>query len=344
MASDALVAFQQTTRSRGSRRFKLYRASEFDSIETLLDRFDRYLRRNRFPREVTRPHWLDTEGAVFEGTLSKFGEKFNPLSTFNVLVVTSRSVEPFLAVPMSMDVVPVVANGLRVTVYDATDCPDATPEPDATPLASVNEASFDWPLDGPVGAEGPIERWHTFLLQAGRKLARTNTDGDGAPTRHVACGDRVLSVELRARRPFGRLAGDGVFVNYGHEAAPDGDFDDRVARIHRQTAQARYRYARHLWGLRHGERPPEFANDPDDYAEEREGTAAHFLMDMLGTYGQAVAPFSADVYGGLLRKDTATRADTFSLNRDPRFERDEVVRELSDADPAYDPEYDHSLR
>ncbi len=343
MASDAPVAFQQTTRSRGSRRFKLYRVTDVGDIDELLKRFERYLRRNRFPQEVKRPHWLDTTGPVFEGTLSKLGEKFNPMSTFNVLVVTPKSVEPFLAVPMSVDVIPVLAAGLSVAVYNAADCSDATPEPGTTPVASIEKASFDRPLDDVVAGGGPMERWHPFVLQAGRELART-ADNDTEQTTHLVRGDRVLAVELRARRPFGRLTGDGVFVNYDHEPTTDEPYSTRVERVHRQTARARYRYARHLWGLRNGDRPPEFANDPDNYAEERDATTAHFLMDVLDAYGRAVAPFSAGAYGGLLREDTATRADTFSLNRDPRFDREDVVNEVSRADPAYDPEYDHSVR
>lgn len=340
MASDALVAFQQTTRSRGSRRFKMYRVADTGTTDEFMRRFEKYLRRNRFPQEVKRPHWLETEGPVFEGTLAKFGEQLNPLSTFQVFVVTSRSVEPFLTVPMSVDVVPVLARGVTVELYDAADCSAGTPDETASPLAAIDEDSFGWPLQGPVAEDGPLTDWHTVLLQAGRELARSNDDG---PT-HVDRGDYVFRVALAARKPFRRLAGDGVFVNYGHEDTPDGSYADRVERIHRETARARYGYASHLWGVRAGEQPPAYGNDPEDYGEEREGTAAHFLMDLLEAYGRAVAPFSAAKFGGLLREDTATRADTFSLNRDPRFDREDVARELSRADPAYDPEYDHSVR
>lgn len=360
-----MVLFQQTTRSRGSRRFKAYRITEFEPVGELLDRFDTYLRRNRFPQAVERPYWLDGEGPVFEGTLAEFGDQFQPFAAFHTFVVTARAVHPFVVVPAAVDVVPVLAEGIEVAVSDHEDAV-------GNPVEVIDENAYRRPLSGVAGADGLLEWWHLFGLRAGRELARRAGDEE-RPTTRTTYGDRVVEVRLTNRRAFRRLSSAGVFVNYGADAlgvdtdgADDADgatgtrsVDDpkraedrswsadpsaRLTRILRETATARYEYARHLWAVRGGEAGPRYADDPEAYAEERDAAAAHFLYDLIEAYDTALAPFSTGAYGAVLREETATRADTFDLSGRLDFDRADAASRVADVDPSYDPEYDHARR
>lgn len=350
MESEALVLFQQTTRGTGSRRFKVYRTTEFLPVSRLDDRFETYLRRNRFPQEVHTPHWLETAGPLMEATLAKVGARFRQFTTYHLFAVTNRALHPFLAVPVAVDVLPALSGGVRLRLYDRDDCDEAgVPHPDAEATVTFDSDSYDLPLSGPVGEGGAMESLHLLALRAANRLAEDPSRGvavgdDSEPTAVVPDGDRVIRVDLLSPGPLRRLASDGLFVNYGHEAVPGDDLDRRLGGVLRQTARARYQYARHLWRVRQGEADGTIAEDPDDYREEVEAARAHLFADVLDEFGDAVAPFSSGVYGGAIREDTATRADTFSLGGSLDVGHDDVVRTLDRADADYDPEYDLSLR
>lgn len=350
MESEALMLFQQTTRGTGSRRFKVYRTTEFLPVGRLHERFEKYLRRNRFPQEVHTPHWLETAGPLMEATLGKMGERFRQFTTYHLFAVTNRELHPFLAVPVAVDVLPALSAAVRLRIYDATDCDDdGVPRADADPVVTFDADSYEPSLSGPLEEGGAMESLHLLALRAANRLAEDPSRGvavgdDDEPTAVVPDGDRVIRVDLLAPGPLRRLAGDGLFVNYGHEAVPGDDLDRQMGGVIRRTARARYDYARHLWAVRKGNADEPIADDPDDYREEVEAARAHFFADVLDAFGNAVAPFSSGVYGGALREDTATRTDTFSAGGTVDFDHDDVVQTLDDADADYDPEYDPTLR
>lgn len=350
MESEALVLFQQTTRGTGTRRFKVYRVTEFEPVDEFADRFRTYLRRNRFPQEVHKPHWLDADRPLTEGTLAEIGEGFRQFSTFHLFAVTPRDFQPFVAVPTAVDVIPALSEGVRLRVYDAADCDDDhVPDPDASPTLTIDGDSFERPLSGPAGEEGLLSLWHLFALQSVTRLADDPGRGDEAgdpdePTALVPDGDSVIRIDLRDRAAVRRLPSEGVFVNYGADAIPADSLDGALTRVLKESAVHRYRYARHLWAVRGGEREPSLAEDPDGYGDELTAARGEFFYDLVDGFGKAVAPFSSGEYGGLVRADTTTRTDTFSLSGRFEVDRDDVVGALADADPEYDPEFDKTAR
>jgi|GEM_PF-2558228 len=349
MEPEALVCFRQTTRGTGTRRFKVYRTTAFRPVSRLADRFEKYLRRNRFPEAVHVPHWLETEGPLTSGTLATVGEQFRQFTTYHLLAVTDRDLHPFLAVPVAVDVLPALSKAVTVRIYAAADCDDnGLPAADADPVATLDTDSYESPLTGAVGEDGPMETLHVRILRAATRLAAGHDSGVAVgdpevPTAVVPDGDHVARIDLRETAPLQRVSQHGVFVNYDHEAVPGEGLDDRRARVLRTTATSRYRYARHLWAVRNRTTQQTFADDPDSYREEVEATRAQFFADVIDSFGEAVAPFSSGVYGGAVREDTATRADTFALNGRLEIDAETVGATLDAADADYDPEYDHSV-
>jgi hypothetical protein len=349
MESEALICFQQTTRGTGTRRFKVYRTTAFQPVSRLASRFAKYLRRNRFPEEVHVPHWLETEGPLTSGTLATVGEQFRQFTTYHLLAVTDRDFHPFLVVPVAVDVVPVLSKAVTVRIYDADDCEAGVPADDAEPTATLDADSYAPPLTGAVGADGPMKTLHVRILRAATRLAAGHDDGvavgdPAVPTAVVPDGDHVARIDLQETAPLQRVSQHGLFVNYGHEAVSGENLDERRARVLRTTATSRYRYARHLWAVRNRTTQQTFADDPDSYREEVEATRAQFFADVVDSFGAAVAPFSSGVYGGAIREDTATRADTFALNGRLEIDAETVGATLDAADADYDPEYDHTVR
>lgn len=348
MESEALICFQQTTRGTGTRRFKVYRTTAFQPVSRLARRFETYLRRNRFSEEVHVPHWLETEGPLTSGTLATVGEQFRQFTTYHLLAVTDRDFHPFLVVPVAVDVVPALSKAVTVRIYDADDCEEGLPAADADPIATLDADSYAPPLTGAVGADGAMETLHVRILRAATRLAAGHDDGVGVgdpevPTAVVPDGDHVARIDLHETAPLRRVSQHGLFVNYGHEAVSGENLDERRARVLRATATSRYRYARHLWAVRNRTTRQTFADDPDSYREEVEATRARFFADVADSFGAAVAPFSSGVYGGAIREDTATRADTFALNGRLEIDAETVGTTLDAADADYDPEYDHTV-
>lgn len=350
MESDALILFQQTTRGKGSRRFKVYRITDFEPVDDLLERFETYLQRNRFPQEVHTPHWLDTEGPLMQGTLSEIGSQFRQFSTFHMFAVTNRNVQPFVAVPMEVDILPALSKSLRARLYDRDDCgDDLVPHSDAEPTLTIDESTFDRPLSGPAGEDGLLEWWHLFALQSATRLAddpslSADPDDASGPTTLIEDGDNVIRIDLRSKKRLKRLSSDGLFVNYGADDVEGDSYEERLTRVLRQSAVGRYRYARHMWAVRDGDAATTMAEDPDTYSDELEATRAHYFMDLVDAFGGAIAPFSSGVFGGAVRKETATRADTFDLGGSLDFDHETIVNTLDEVDADYDPEYDLSLR
>jgi hypothetical protein len=350
MESEALILFQQTTRGKGSRRFKVYRITDFEPVDNLMKRFEKYLRRNRFPQEVHIPHWLETKGPMMEGTLSDIGRQFRHFTTFHLFAVTNRNLIPFVAVPMEVDVIPALADAVRVRIYDADDCDENhVPHSDADPKLTIDDGTFEHPLSGPASADGLLEWYHLFALQSAMRLATdpSNSDDvgkDSVPTKLIRDGDSVIRVDLRSRKPLKRLSSDGLFVNYGADEVPGDSYDDRLTNVLRESASIRYRYARHMWAIRNRKTDERMADDPDSYKEELEASRARFFFDLVDTFDGSIAPFSSGVYGGALRKETATRADTFTLGGNLDFEEEMIATTLDNTDADYDPEFDLSRR
>lgn len=350
MESEALVLFQQNTRGTGTRRFKVYRVTEFEPVDEFADRFRTYLDRNRFSEEVHKPHWLEADGPLTERTLAKIGEGFRQFSTFHLFAVTASEFQPFVAVPTAVDVIPALAEGVRLRVYDADDCDaDDVPATDATPTLTIDGESFERPLSGPADEDGLLSLWHLFALQSATRLADDPSRGDDVgesdePTALIPDGDSVIRIDLRSRDAVRRLPSHGLFVNYDAEAVPGDSLDAALTRVLKETATHRYRYASHLWAVRGGETEPTIAEDPDGYADERTAARGEFFYDVVDAFGRGVAPFSSGEYGGLLRAETTTRTDTFSLSERFDVDREDVVDELADATADYDPEYDRTAR
>ncbi|WP_435146448.1 hypothetical protein [Halobaculum sp. P14] len=353
MDSDALVCFQQNRRGGGDRRFKVYRVDVDASVDEFVGRLDDYVARETFRDGVTPPHWLDTDSAVMDARLADIGDKLVPFAGFHLFVVTRDGVRPFLAVPLAVDVIPALADGIRTREYAADDCDPETlaPAADATPTRTVDADAFGWPLTGDAAADGLLEWWHLFALRAGFRLLvgpRTgvvDTDGD-APTMRVRHGGDVVCVDVLDKTPLQRLCRDVVYLNYrvSDVAGADASLDDRVTDGLRRTARLRYRHARHLWAVRHGEHD-DWLVDVDGrsaadrtLADERKTARARLFADLESTYGAALAPFSAGSYGAALRQATATRADTYELNEAPGFAAETVEAAVDDVDPNFTPD------
>lgn len=372
MDPDALVCFQQTRRGAGERRFKVYRV-DVPSLDALVARAGEYVRRTHFDGPVTAPHWLDTgDGPVMEARLAELGGKLVPFATFDVVVVTHKAVEPFLAVPMAVDLVPALSAAVRVREYRAADCDadgaDATlaPRPDAEPLRTVDADTFAAPLSGEAGGGGRMEWFHLVALRAAYRLlvgprtgvvdyvergstssrTRSGDTGGDHPTMRVRDGEGVLCVDLLDPGPLKRLDRDALFLNYAPAAERSGDggeVERALAAALRETGRLRYRHARHLWHVRRGETDERFAqaarNESEPaYADERAATRGVFLEALAERYGTALAPFSGGRYGAALRWETGTRPDTFSLTEAPTFTHDAAADVAARVDPDYVPE------
>lgn len=354
MDSDALVCFQQTRRGTGERWYKVYRVG-VDSHDGFADRMGEYVRRTHFDGPVTAPHWFDTaDGPTMKCRLAELGEKLVPFSTTDVFVVTHRGVRPLLAVPMAIEIVPVLAEGIRTREYDASDCdtdgsdPTLAPDPDATPTRVVDADAFDPPLSGEAASGGRIEWFHLFALRAAYRLAvgpRTGVvemDGD-RPTMRVRDGDGVLCLDLLDTGALKRIDRDLLFLDYAPDEEADRSLDEALTLALRETARLRWRYASHLWHVRHGETDRRFAsvarNETEPtYADERAATRGEFLEALCAEYGASLTPFSGGVAGAALRFETGTRADTFSLNEEPSFTHDSAAEVMGRVDPSYVPE------
>ncbi|WP_435063647.1 hypothetical protein [Halobaculum sp. EA56] len=358
MDSDALVCFQQVRRGSGERWFKVYRV-DVDSPDPFVDRMGTYVRRTHFDDAVTPPHWFDTGGGpVMEGRLAELGEKLVPFSTFDLFVVTHKTVQPFLAVPMAVDVVPVLSDAVRIREYDGADCDvggaDATlaPAAGAEPTRTVDGDAFAAPLSGEAGEGGRLEWFHLLSLRAAYRLLvgpRTGVvDADGDhPTMRVRDGDGVLCVDLLDAGALKRLNRDVLFLDYAPDEDDDeggaGTLDGALTRALRDTARLRWRFATHLWHVRHDETDERFAsiarNETEPtYEDERATTRATFLEALAERYGAALAPFSGGSYGAALRWETGTRADTFSLNESPTFDHDDPADVVARVGPDFVPE------
>lgn len=353
MDSDALVCFQQSRRGTGERWFKGYRVG-VDVPDEFVDRMGQYVRRTHFDGPVAPPHWFDTaDGPVMKARLAELGETVVPFATSDVYVVTHKLVQPFLAVPMAVDVIPTLANGVRTREYRADDCDtdgdDATlaPAPDATPTRVIDGDTFSPPLADEAARGGRIEWFHLFALRAAYRLAvgpRTgvvDTSGDH-PTMRVRDGDGVLCLDLLDTRVLKRINRDVLFLDYTPDDE-DGSLDRALTEALRDTARLRYRFATHLWNVRHGENDQWFAGiarnkSKPKYADELAATRGAFLEALAERYGLALAPFSGGVSGAALRWETGTRADTFSLSEPPTFAHDDAVDVMDRVDAGYVPE------
>lgn len=354
MESDALVCFQQTRRGTGERWYKVYRAG-VDSPDNFVDRMGEYVRRTHFDGPVTAPHWFDTgDGPQVKCRLADLGEKLVPFSTPDVFVVTHKTVRPLLVVPMAIDIVPVLAGGLRTREYDASDCdtdgsdPTLAPASDATPTRVVDADAFDPPLSGEAAAGGRIEWFHLFALQAAYRLAvgpRTgvvDTHGDH-PTMRVRDGDGVLCLDLLDTGSLKRIDRDLLFLDYAPPEDAARSLDESLTLALRDTARLRWQYASHLWHVRHGETDERFAaiarNETEpEYEDEVAATRGAFLEALADEYGASLTPFSTGVAGAALRYETGTRADTFSLTETPSFTHDSAAEVMGRVDPGYVPE------
>ncbi|MFC7136055.1 hypothetical protein [Halobaculum litoreum] len=354
MDSDALVCFQQTRRGTGERWYKVYRVG-VDSPDRFVDRLDEYVRRTHFDGPVTPPHWFDTaDGPVLKCRLAELGEKLVPFSTAEVFVVAHKSVESFLAVPMAVDLVPVLADAVRTREYRGADCdlageePTLAPAPDATPTRVLDGDAFAAPLSGEAATGGRVEWFHLFALRAAYRLAagpRTgvvDTDGDH-PTMRVRDGDGVLCVDLLDTGALKRIHRDLVFLDFAPGEESARSVDEALTLALRDTARLRWRYASHLWHVRHGETDRRFAavarnKSEPQYADERAATRGEFLEALCAEYGASLAPFSGGVSGAALRWETGTRADTFLLNEEPAFAHDSAADVMDRVDPSYVPE------
>lgn len=354
MDSDALVCFQQTRRGTGERWYKVYRVG-VDSPDGFAERMGEYVRRTHFDGPVTAPHWFDTAGGpAMKCRLAELGEKIVPFSTSDVFVVTHKEVRPLLAVPMAVDIVPALAVGIRTREYAGSDCdidgddPTLAPATAATPTRVADADVFDPPLSGAAAPGGRIEWFHLFALQAAYRLAvgpRTGvveTGGDHS-TMRVRDGDGVLCLDLLDTATLKRIDRDLLFLEY----APDDDggrsLDEALTLALRDTARLRWRYASHLWHVRHGETDRRLASiarnkTEPKYADERAATRGKFLEALCEEYGTSLAPFSTGVAGAALRWETGTRADTFTLNEAPSFTHDSAADVMDRVDPGYVPE------
>ncbi|MFC6787103.1 hypothetical protein ACFQFH_14815 [Halobaculum halobium] len=354
MESDALVCFQQTRRGTGERWYKVYRVG-VDSPDGFADRMGEYVRRTHFDGPVTAPHWFDTSnGPTMKCRLAELGENLVPFSTPDVYVVTHKQVRPLLVVPMAIEIVPVLAAGLRTREYDAADCdtdgddPSLAPDADATPTRVVDADSFDPPLSGEASAGGRIEWFHLFALQAAYRLAvgpRTGvveTGGDH-PTMRVRDGDGVLCLDLLDTGALKRIDRDLLFLDYAPDEDAERSLDESLTLALRDTARLRWRYASHLWHVRHGETDERFASTArnkaePEYADELAATRGDFLEALSAEYSDSLTPFSTGVAGAALRYETGTRADTFSLTETPSFTHDSAAEVMGRVDPGYVPE------
>jgi len=354
MDSDALVCFQQVRRGSGERWFKVYRAP-VDSPDSFVDRMGEYVRRTHFDDVVTAPHWFDTrDGPVMEGRLAELGETLVPFSSFDLFVVSHGTVQPFLAVPMAVDVVPVLAEAVRTREYRAADCdtdgeePTLSPTADAEPVRTVDADTLAAPLSGEAAEGGRLEWFHLFSLRAAYRLLvgpRTgvvDTDGEH-PTMRVPDGDGVLCVDLLDTRRLKRLNRDALFLDYAPDGEGDGSIGEALTAALRETGRLRYRHASHLWHVRNGETDERFAsaarNEAEPpYEDELAATRAAFLEALSDRYGAALAPFSGGAYGAALRWETGTRADTFTLNEEPQFTHDDAVDVVDRVDADFVPE------
>lgn len=215
MDTDALVCLQQTRRGAGERWFKVYRV-DVPSPDDFVERMERYVRRTHFDGAVTAPHWFDTgDGPVMKARLAELGEKLVPFATVGVFVATHRAVEPFLAVPMAVDLVPALADAVRVREYRAADCDtdgntdgdtdggvgaDAggtgatlAPAPDATPVRTVDAGTFEAPLAGEAGEGGRTEWFHLVTLRAAYRLLVGPRTGVVDRVTHSSAGSRTGS-------------------------------------------------------------------------------------------------------------------------------------------------------
>ncbi|MFC7070944.1 hypothetical protein [Halobaculum lipolyticum] len=354
MESDALVCFQQTRRGAGERSYKVYRVG-VDSPDEFADRMGEYVRRTHFDGAVTPPHWFDTAGGpAMKCRLAELGETLVPFSTFDVYVVTHKRVCPLLAVPMAVDIVPVLADAVRTREYPAADCdtdgddPSLAPAPEATPTRVVDADSFAAPLRDEAAPGGRIEWFHLFALQAAYRLAvgpRTgvvDTDGEH-PTMRVRDGDGVLCLDLLDVGALKRLHRDLLFVDYTPPEESDRSLDEALTLALRETARLRYRYASHLWHVRHGETDRRFATSARNkaepqYADELATTRGEYLEALCDEYGESLTPFSGGVAGAALRWETGTRVDTFSLNEEPVFAHEPAAEIMARVDSGFVPE------
>jgi hypothetical protein len=354
MDSDALVCFQQTRRGTGERWYKVYRVG-VDSPDSFVERMGEYVRRTHFDGPVTVPHWFDTaDGPEVKCRLAELGEKLVPFSTPDVFVVTHKGVRPLLAVPMAIEIVPVLAKGIRTREHDAGDCdtggenPTLAPAADATPTRVVDADVFDPPLSGAAASRGRIEWFHLFALQAAYRLAvgpRTGvveTGGDH-PTMRVRDGNGVLCLDLLDTAALKRIDRDLLFLEYAPDDDGDRSLDEALTLALRDTARLRWRYASHLWHVRHGETDERFASTArnkaePEYTDELAATRGEFLEVLSDEYGASLTPFSTGVAGAALRYETGTRADTFSLTEVPSFTHDSAAEVMGRVDPGYVPE------
>jgi len=354
MESDALVCFQQTRRGTGERWYKMYRVG-VDSPDDFVDRMGEYVRRTHFDGPVTAPHWFDTAGGPEKKCrLAELGETLVPFSTPDVFVVTHKGVRPLLVVPMAIEIVPVLAGGLRTREYAASDCdtdgsdPTLAPASDATPKRVLDADAFEPPLSGEAADGGRIEWFHLFALQAAYRLAvgpRTgvvDTDGEH-PTMRVRDGDGVLCLDLLDTGALKRIDRDLLFLDYAPPEDAERSLEESLTVALRDTARLRWRYASHLWHVRHGETDERFASiarnkaEPE-YADELAATRGEFLEALADEYGASLTPFSTGVAGAALRHETGTRADTFSLTEVPSFTHDSAAEVMDRVDPGYVPE------
>ncbi|MFC7097585.1 hypothetical protein [Halobaculum marinum] len=354
MDSDALVCFQQTRRGAGERSYKVYRV-DVDSPDRFVDRMDEYVRRTHFDGPVTAPHWFDIAGGPeMQCRLAELGENLVPFATTDVYVVTHKGVRPLLGVPMAVDIVPVLADAIRTREYRGADCDtdgeDATlaPAADASPTRVVDSEAFAAPLSGDAAPGGRTEWFHLFALRAAYRLAvgpRTgvvDTSGDH-PTMRVRDGDGVLCLDLLDTGALKRINRDVLFLDYLPAEESGHSLDEALTLALRDSARLRYRYASHLWHVRHGETDRRFATvarnkaEPQ-YADERAATRGEFLEALAAEFGSSLTPFSGGVAGAALRWETGTRADTFSLNEEPTFTHDTAADVMAQVDPGYVPE------
>jgi hypothetical protein len=253
--------------------------------------------------------------------LEELGDAIDYYDVYALYLQTPRQLYTYATVPLWPDINPLIAKGLTAAVYPGHAINDDGLKPNASPVASLDNESFQSPLDRDSDTFSTVANAHRSLIRNVKRIVTHpdfKYDPDDPPVIYTSLpGSDYAAAYIDRPQMFQNLTTDGALVrlNGGLAADTDQSISALGSRLLKTTNSWRTLYSQPVWE-EHLKRLSEeqTLTGPDEQADEEAADpnqvavnqAYHFTQTLLNEYGTEVSPLSADLFAD----EIATQTDS----------------------------------